>query len=285
MNARLVAPLEAMNTALTRERIGAPAGAPIFWIALWSFAGVSTALHYALYYDIPWGVAFWWGLKDWYLWGLLSLPIAAHARRSPLTREGLAGAIGRHVAAAIAFAVLHSIVAVTLSFLFEEIGDLAFVGTTAAHFVKKLPLSLTIYAAIAAVSMPSHAVRHQASEQASKTKPQVEHIERLLVRGHDREFIIAVDQIIRIEAEGNYARIHTGSHSVLERKTMKSLESILPPKRFIRVHRSHLVNVEQIDEIARGSKGEREVILADGSRLPMGRTFKGRLESLVARSG
>ena len=58
-----------------------------------------------------------------------------------------------------------------------------------------------------------------------------------------------VDEIDWVEAEGNYVRLHIGAHSHLLRETMKGMEAALDPERFIRIHRSTIVNTERIKEL------------------------------------
>ena len=70
-----------------------------------------------------------------------------------------------------------------------------------------------------------------------------------MVRESGRVYFVRVDEIEWIEAAGNYARIHVGPRDHLLRETMKMLEARLDPEKFLRIHRSMIVNVERIRQL------------------------------------
>jgi two-component system LytT family response regulator len=107
------------------------------------------------------------------------------------------------------------------------------------------------------------------------------HLERLVVRSVGRVTFLPVDEIDWIEGAGNYARVHTGARDHLVRETMKTLSERLDPRRFTRIHRSTIVNVERIRELRPGFHGEFVVILTDGTRLASSRNFSDRLRELM----
>jgi two-component system LytT family response regulator len=90
-----------------------------------------------------------------------------------------------------------------------------------------------------------------------------------------------MDEIDWIESAGNYVRIHAGDRQHLLRHTLKSLEEKLDPSRFIRVHRSHIVNVDRIRELQPWFHGEYVVVLRDGTELRASRTFGDGLNELL----
>ena len=105
---------------------------------------------------------------------------------------------------------------------------------------------------------------------------------RLAVRTTDRAIVLAVDQIRRIEASGNYARIHVEGASYLTRRSMRDLAAMLDPDRFVRVHRSHIVAVDQVREYRLLGDGDAEVTLGTGDRITVTRSHR---EALEARLG
>lgn len=94
--------------------------------------------------------------------------------------------------------------------------------------------------------------------------------------------LIKVDDIRWVEAAGNYMRLHTEEGSFLVRATMKSLASSLDD-RFLRIHRSHLVNREYIRELRPVRDGSYDVLLDGGTRVRMSRSYRDALEDILAR--
>jgi two-component system LytT family response regulator len=87
--------------------------------------------------------------------------------------------------------------------------------------------------------------------------------------------------IDRVEAAGNYVRVHAGAVQHLVRDTLKGILERLDPQRFLRVHNSHVVNIERVRELHPWSHGEYVVVLADGTRIASSRTYSPRLRSLI----
>jgi two-component system, LytTR family, response regulator len=92
---------------------------------------------------------------------------------------------------------------------------------------------------------------------------------RLLVHNGTRDSFVNVDEIEWIEAADYYSCLHVGSKSYMLRETIKQLASSLNPEKFVRIHRSVIVNVEQVREIFREGRSEGSVSLANGQRLKM----------------
>jgi two-component system LytT family response regulator len=97
--------------------------------------------------------------------------------------------------------------------------------------------------------------------------------ERFVVRLHGKILVIPVAEVDWIKAEDNYIRIHTGSSSYLDRETLSSLRDRLDPRKFVRVHRSALINVDRIKEVT-VINGEYELVLQSGIRIALSRTYR-----------
>lgn len=104
---------------------------------------------------------------------------------------------------------------------------------------------------------------------------------RLLVHNGARDWFVNVDDIEWIEAADYYACLHVGSRSFMLRETIKQLSKTLDPNKFVRIHRSVIVNVDQVNEIFREGQSEGSVVLKTGQRLRMS---KAGWQSLVAVS-
>jgi two-component system, LytTR family, response regulator len=107
--------------------------------------------------------------------------------------------------------------------------------------------------------------------------------ERLVFKENGRIVFIRPESIDWVEADGNYIRLHgrEGSHYV--RETLANLETQLPAERFMRISRSIIVNLDRVKELEPMFYGDYSVILQDGSRLSMSRTYRDRLESIVQK--
>ena len=116
-------------------------------------------------------------------------------------------------------------------------------------------------------------------------KPPRPWLDRVLVRSHGRMRFIRLDSVDWIQAEGNYLRLHIGDQGHLLRQTMKELERQLDPARFLRIHRSTIVNLDQVKEIQPLFSGEHSVVLRDGTELTLSKGFRDRLERFLARRG
>jgi len=103
------------------------------------------------------------------------------------------------------------------------------------------------------------------------------HLEKLIVRDRGRVIFLRSDEIDWIEAAGNYVRLHRGKEQFLYRETMANLESKLNPQRFVRVHRSTIVNIERIKELLPWFRGDYTIVLCDDQKLTLSRNYRGRL--------
>lgn len=92
---------------------------------------------------------------------------------------------------------------------------------------------------------------------------------RLLVPGGRKDCFVNVDEIEWIEAADYYCCLHVGAKSLMLRETIKQLAETLDPEKFVRIHRSIIVNVERVQEIFREGRSEGSVCLTNGQRLKM----------------
>ncbi len=115
-------------------------------------------------------------------------------------------------------------------------------------------------------------------------KAEQKHLDRLVVRSVGRVFFLKTDEIDWIEAAGNYVRLHVGREGHLLRETMNRLEAKLNPDKFLRIHRSTLVNIDRIKELQPLFSGDYTVILRDGRQLTLSRSYRDKLLELFDKS-
>jgi two-component system, LytTR family, response regulator len=118
-----------------------------------------------------------------------------------------------------------------------------------------------------------------------EVKPAGAPVERLLVKGDGRVLLIKVEDIDYVEAADNYVNLRVGKESHMMRETMSSLEGRLPPEKFMRISRSNIVNVERIQELQPMFHGEYVVVLKNGTKLTLSRSYRDKLDRLMGSAG
>lgn len=106
--------------------------------------------------------------------------------------------------------------------------------------------------------------------------------ERFLVRKLGREFLVAASDIEWLQAAGNYVNLRVRGHDYPLRSTMATIEAQLDPARFARIHRSHMVNLDQVASIEPLDTGDARVHMNDGSVLPCSRRHRDALRGRAA---
>jgi two-component system LytT family response regulator len=122
-------------------------------------------------------------------------------------------------------------------------------------------------------------VEKLASLVAEQAKPRT--ADRLAIRNSDRITLLQTEEIDWIEAADNYVEIHVGKQVHLMRETLSNLEQRLQPFRFLRIHRSRLVNADRIKELHPLFHGEYELVLSDGTHLTSSRHYRDVLHRLL----
>ena len=97
------------------------------------------------------------------------------------------------------------------------------------------------------------------------------------MRDGARVHVIPLDKLDYAQAQDDYVELHSGGKSYLKQQPIGSLEAALDPARFVRIHRSAIVNLERVTRIEPYGKESRIAILEDGTRLPVSRLGYARL--------
>lgn len=101
------------------------------------------------------------------------------------------------------------------------------------------------------------------------SNPPKEYPKRFLVHNGAKDLFISVEDIEWIEAADYYSCLHVGTKNLMLRETIKQLASTLDPQKFVRIHRSVIVNMEHLQEIIREGQNEGSVVLTNGQRIKM----------------
>jgi len=102
----------------------------------------------------------------------------------------------------------------------------------------------------------------------------IERPERFLVRKLGAEFLVPAREIEWLEAAENYVNLHVRGRVYPLRSTMTAIQERLDPQRFVRVHRSHIVNLDFLEQIEPLDTGDARLLLKDGSRIPCSRRYR-----------
>jgi two-component system LytT family response regulator len=127
----------------------------------------------------------------------------------------------------------------------------------------------------------------QARKQLGRESPAVTQLvstaplERILIRDRGQTHIVAVEQIEYVEAQDDYIQIHVQGKAWMKTQSLSDLEAQLSAAKFVRVHRSFLVNIDFVKSIERLSKDTQVTIMKDGREIPISRAGHERLRSKI----
>jgi two-component system, LytTR family, response regulator len=119
-------------------------------------------------------------------------------------------------------------------------------------------------------------------EPEKAEKPQPRWLTRIPVEMRGQMRVVPVERIDYITASGPYAELHAGERTFAVRERMQDLEERLDPARFMRIHRSAIVQLDRIDALLRASGGDYAVRLKDGTKLSVSRLRRDELEKRLA---
>ncbi len=125
----------------------------------------------------------------------------------------------------------------------------------------------------------SHPLNVSALRQAAT--PPGQYAQRIVVRDGTSLHVILINQLDYAEAQDDYVALHTRGKTHLKQQTISNLETLLDPTRFVRTHRSFLVNLERITKVEPYTKDTRIAVLADGANIPVSRSGYLRLKELM----
>lgn len=126
---------------------------------------------------------------------------------------------------------------------------------------------------------PARAAVH--AQVALAARPPGQWLERVVIREGTRVHVLSAHTVDYIEAQDDYLVIAAGGARYRKQQTLAQLETQLDPSRFVRIHRSFVLNVERIARIEPYAKDSWQVFLSDGSHLPMSRSGYQRLRAVL----
>lgn len=134
-------------------------------------------------------------------------------------------------------------------------------------------------------NIPAGSTIQHATDLSASARPPQQFLERIVVRDGTRVTLIPTAKLDYVEAQDDYIALASHGAKHLKQQTIASIEAGLDPGRFVRIHRSYIVNFERVVRIEPYGKDSRLAILADGTRLPVSRAGYARLKTLLDDRG
>ena len=119
------------------------------------------------------------------------------------------------------------------------------------------------------------------AELAAAARPPAQYLERIVVKDGSRVHIIPVSKLDYAEAQDDYVALAVEGKKHLKQQTLSNLEKALDPERFLRIHRSYIVNLDRLGKVEPYGKDTHVVILTTGAQLPVSRSGYARLREIL----
>jgi len=239
-----------------------------------------------------WEPAVWEGSSA-ILWTVLIPLIAAVTWRWPTHWDNWRQRLPLHVAASVVVSLVHVLGMVGLRFLAYRSQGMDYdfgpwPRELGYEYLKDVRSYALIVLTIEVYRLLLRRLQGEASFLAAPDDgPPVEAVDRpdrFLVRKLGREFLVAANDIEWLQASGNYVNLRVRGHDYPLRSTIAGIEARLDPARFLRIHRSYIVNLDHLASIEPLDTGDARVHLKDGTALPGSRRYRGELRDRLGES-
>ncbi len=214
-------------------------------------------------------------LREWGVW-LISMPIVFRALSARQDEPGIWQSCARVGSAVVPASLL---VPLTVDAVTDTRG---FASTTAIFLPRYAAVFLVVCLAWHVFLRRSNEPERQHSTEEGRDRPNP--ARTLLVSKGADECLIQVDRVQYVSAAGNYVEVVAGGQVYLMRGTMKQVEELLPAEQFMRIHRSHIVNLQEIERMSTQRSGHGSVHLRCGKVLSMSKSYRAELRKYRSAS-
>jgi hypothetical protein len=284
-----------MNSALLPSSSNSPSWRQVFEITFWPlFYLLNTVANSAVALidmrrqapDFPAWRPITWEASSSLLMLLLVPAVIWFTRRFPLHWDTWRAQLPRYLAASVVFSVVHVVGMVGVRHAVYALNGLQYdFGSWPSELFYEYLKDFRTFASMAlGLEMYRLLLRRLQGEARLLDAPDagppvdsMERPERFLVRKLGREFLVAAADIEWLQAAGNYVNLRVAGRDYPLRSTIAGIEEKLDPRQFARVHRSHIVNLDQIASIEPLESGDARVHLRDGSVVPCSRRYRSQL--------
>lgn len=130
---------------------------------------------------------------------------------------------------------------------------------------------------------PAREVEENLRRLLKEVRPEQKYLKRIPVKSARHTTLVLTEEIDWINAAGHYLELHTGGETHLIREQLSRLEAKLDPEKFVRIHRSIIVNLDSIKSLHPLFNGDHVVVLKSGQKINASRTYHEKLIALLAR--
>jgi hypothetical protein len=220
-----------------------------------------------------------------YCWAVLTPLVLRLASRFPFAKGRFLKAFFVHVPAAVGFALIQLGLYSAVATLLSGSGINRAIGLYKGLVLEEFHQSVLVYSLIIAIYSAHQFLFRPVEDIASKSEEQAispaEYLSRVSIKVNGRIVLLNIEEVEWITSEGNYVSLHSKGKAYLLRETMDRIEKKLDPVAFVRIRRSTIVRIDQIQELHPTSKGEFEVLLRTGARLSSTRRYRKNLQSAL----
>ncbi|MEX2500403.1 MAG: LytTR family DNA-binding domain-containing protein [Wenzhouxiangellaceae bacterium] len=261
-----------------------------FWIVLYLVNAVANSVTVALDLERQGVDAASWEGVVWETSSALSMlllvwPVVWITRRWPLQWEAMQRTIAIHLAASVGYSLAHVVLMVGMRELAYALAgsEYSFGHWPSELFYEYLKDVRTYVGVVLMIEGYRFVLRRMQGEArwpdaaAPEIDPEPPRPSRFLVKMLGREFLVPADRIEYASAAGNYVNLHVAGRDYPLRSTMKDLLARLDQDRFRRTHRSHIVNLDFVDQIEPIDSGDARITMRDRSVLPCSRNYRAEL--------
>jgi len=235
----------------------------------------------------------WWEPVSWEFSSVLTLlaliaPLMAFDRRFPFRFDTWRRVLPWHVLGVLVFSALHVLGMVGLRHLaYAAAGREYHFGNWPREMFYELMKDWRTYCIFLLIAYGYRLLllrlqgeaRLLAAPDTGTPVEAIERPERFLVRKLGSEFLVPARDIEWLEAAENYVNLHVRGRVYPLRSTMAAIQERLDPQRFVRVHRSYIVNLDFLEQIEPLDAGDARLLLKDGRRIPCSRRYRAALRS------
>jgi len=224
-----------------------------------------------------------------YCWAVLTPLVLRLASRFPFAKDRFGQAFFVHIPAAVGLSLLQLGLYSAVATLLSGSGLNRAIGLYRELVLEEFHQSVLVYALIIAIYSAHQYLfkpdRIETQSAAVDTEQQTispaEYLSRVSIKVNGRIVLLNIEDVEWITSEGNYVSLHSKAKAYLLRETMDRIEKKLDPDAFVRLRRSTIVRIDQIQELHPTSQGEFEVILKDGTRLSSSRRYRKNLQTAL----
>jgi hypothetical protein len=241
---------------------------------------VQDVLYGGLPTETPFGIAIAQYALPWFTWAALAPLILILFIQLPIDLRRPWWPLGGYVVISILIVGLKLVITVpvTALLIWQPLGVATADGVRWLLAHRATPNLITFWLFLAAYTGYRY---YRLAGQTARAEAPADPLNRIPVRIGDRTRFVSLEEVSHIETERNQLTIYTshGQHGL--HSTLQDLEARLPAQRFLRIHRSRLVNVDRIDAVEPWGRGDYVLIMKNGQRLISGKTYRDAIRRIL----